>query len=216
MEIEIWENLKVQAQIRISDHISKNFPTASTAILFQYVDRKRVAYTYMSDWNVMWFNLCHLTMKHVNTQIPADGKMPEKKWCKQRARPKDILPGLPQSTTLLRSLQLCSVPWPWCWAHHTPGLCGWPPCGRRLQWRAASTLHPFPPKFLLVRALSHPAGQPEVAAAPGISQALCWAGKWGQGWPKAHGKGAGAIIDWGSALGLSPWPPVGQGCPHRL
>lgn len=101
-------------------------------------------------------------------------------------------------------------------AGHTPGLCGWPPCGRRLQWRAASTLHPFPPKFLLVRALSHPAGQPGVTAALGVSQALCWAGQWGQGWPKAHGKGAEAIIDWGSALGLSPWPPVGQGCPHGL
>lgn len=40
-------------------------------------------------------------------------------------------------------------------ARRTTGLCGWPPCGRRLQWKAASPPGPFPPKFLLWSLFSH-------------------------------------------------------------
>ena len=72
---------------------------------------------------------------------------------------------------------------PWFWGasssaqrlghdtRHTAGLCSWPPCSRRPQWRAMLAPGPFPPKFSLWSSFSHlqnqAAPRPWPCTAPG-------------------------------------------------
>lgn len=66
------------------------------------------------------------------------------------------------------------------------------------------------------RALSYPAGQPAVGCSPRVAaRPPHQAGQRGQGWPKAHGKAAGAIAGLGVSSGPLPTATSGTGLPAR-
>lgn len=141
---------------------------------------------WMWDWSAALFNLHHLTMNDVNTRILAMGTCQGQNDAKIVTQSTDLA----QSTMMMRSPS--SAQHLGHDARHMAGLCGWPPCLRRLQWGDTSCPDPFPPKFLLWSLFSHL--QNQTAAGPWPCTAPGWA---------SHGQ----LWSWGSLCWLSLQPP---------